>query len=251
VAKGADFVITGIVITPVMPAVGGKITTTITVKNLGLLSGKAGNLYVWLNKPGLATVGEKSDKSASVSTLKPGASKTVKMSLTAPKTWGTFTLRAFIDAKNVTKEDDEYNNQETYVYDTGLPDFEILDVSLSPELPLAGKTFTAYVTVTNSGEVAGNGGYLDVWADSSALAAAPVPGPKTKGNKYKTVGTLKVGEEKVIKVTSLKAPVGTAWTLGMLIDSRAKTVELDETNNWLEFDYGASDTPPAPPPPPG
>lgn len=35
----------------------------------------------------------------------------------------------------------------------------------------------------------------------------------------------------------------------MLIDSRAKTLEMDETDNWFEFDYGASDTPPPPPPP--
>ena len=124
------------------------------------------------------------------------------------------------------------------MYDTGLPDFEILGVSITPETPAAGKTFTAYVTVTNSGEVAGDAGYLDLWADSSALPATPEPGKKTKGNKYKTVGILQPGQEKVITVTGLKTPLGTAWTLGMLIDSRAKTVELDETNNWFEFDYG-------------
>ena len=180
-ASGPDLVVTSIVLTPAIPAAGGKFTATIIVKNQGILSGKAGNLYVWLDKPGTVAVGEKGDKSASVITLKPGVSKTVKMSLTAPKTWGTFTLRAFIDAKNVTTEDDEYNNQETSAYDTGLPDFRITGVRISPELPLAGKTFTAYVTVTNSGEVAGDAGYLDLWADSSVMTTAPVPGPKTKG----------------------------------------------------------------------
>ena len=236
VAKGADFVITSIVMMPALTAVGGKFTATITVKNQGILSGKAGNLYVWLDKPGTATVSEKCDKSASVSMLKPGISKTVKMSLTAPKTWGTFTLRAFIDAKDGVKEDDEYNNQETYVYSTGLPDFEIIDVQISPETPVAGKTFTAYVTVTNVGEVDGNAGSLDLWADSPA--PAPVPGPNAKGNKNKTVGTLKVGEKKTIKVTGLKAPKDNASPiLRVLIDSRAKTLELDETNNWFEFDY--------------
>ena len=235
---GADFVITGIAIAPEPPAVGGKLTATITVLNQGTKSGKAGSLCVWRDKPTMAAVGEKSDKSASLSTLKPGQAKTVKMALTAPKTWGTFTLRAFVDAKNVTAEADEINNQETYAYDTGLPEFEILEVWTSPEFPVAGKTFTAYVTVTNSGEVAGNAGSLDVWADSSSLADSPVPGGKTKGNKYKTVGILQPDQEKTITVTGLKAPAaGTAPVLGALIDSRGKTQELDEDNNWFEVDY--------------
>jgi hypothetical protein len=237
-ASGPDLVVTSIVLAPALPAVGGKFTATITVKNQGILSGKAGNLYVWLDKPGTAAVGEKGDKSASVSTLKPGVSKTVKMSLTAPKTWGTFTLRAFIDAKNVTAEDDEYNNQETFVYDTGLPDFRITGVRISPELPVAGKTFTAYVTVINAGEVAGNAGYLDLWADSSALPAIPVAGPKTKGNKSKTVGTLLPGQEKLITVTGLKAPEDRAApVLGLLVDGRAKAPELNEGNNWVGYTY--------------
>ena len=238
VHTGADFVVTGIAITPGLPAVGGRFTATVTVLNQGTQKGKGGTLYVWLDKPETAAVGEKGDKSASISTLKPGQSKTVKMSLTAPKTRGTFTLRAVVDAKNVTPEDDEYNNQATYMYDTGLPDFEIQDVSISPETPVAGKTFTAYVTVTNSGEVAGNGGYLDLWADSSILPTPPVPGSKTKGNKYKSVGTLQPGQVKTIKVTGLKVPADNLEpVLGVLIDSRAKTLEADEDNNWFELDY--------------
>jgi len=238
VSTGPDFVVTSIVLRPELPAVVGKFTATITVQNQGRQKGKGGNLYVWLDKPAEAAVGEKGDKSASISILKPGQSKVVRMSLLAPKTWGTFTLRAFIDAKNITLEDDEYNNQATHMYATGLPDFEISEVSISPELPLAGKTFTAYVTVVNSGEVAGNGGYLDLWADSSILPTPPVPGSKTKGNKYKSVGTLQPGQVKTIKVTGLKAPADNLEpVLGVLIDSRAKTLEVDEDNNWFEFDY--------------
>ncbi|MFA5203470.1 MAG: MBG domain-containing protein [Lentisphaeria bacterium] len=237
-AAGADFVVTGIVLTPALPAVGGKLTATITVKNQGILSGKGGYLYVWLDKPAPAAVGEKSDKSTSISTLRPGASKAVKMSLTAPKTRGSFTLRAFADAKNGAKEDDEYNNQAAYEYNTGLPDFRIKTVTISPEIPTAARTFTAYVTVTNWGEVAGDAGYLDLWADSSILAAPPVPGRTTKGNKYKMVGTLQVGQEKTITVTGLKAPTtNAAPILYLLLDSRAKTLEMDEDNNGFELDY--------------
>jgi uncharacterized repeat protein (TIGR02543 family) len=238
VAAGADFVVTGIVLSPALPAVGGKFTATITVKNQGVLSGKGGYLYVWLNKPGAAAVGEKGDKSASIGTLKAGQNKTVKVSLTAPKTWDTFTLRAFADAKNGAKEDDEYNNQAAYEYTTGLPDFMIKTVTISPEIPTAGRTFTAYVTVTNWGEVAGDAGYLDLWADSSVLAATPVPGRTIRGNKYKMVGTLQVGQEKTVTVTGLKAPTtNAAPLLYLLLDSRAKTLEMDEANNGWEFDY--------------
>ena len=207
-SKGADFVVTGMALKPVLPAVGGKFTAMITVQNQGVLSGKAGHLYVWTDKPAPAAVGEKSDKSAALGTLKPGQVKLVKLSLTAPKTWDKFILRALVDARDVTREDDEYNNQETEVYVTGLPNFEVAGVRISPEIPVAGKTFTAYVTVTNSGEVAGNAGYLDLWADSSGLATTPVPGPKTKGGKYKTIGTLQPGQERVFTVTGLKAPAG-------------------------------------------
>lgn len=248
---GPDFVITDIAITPELPAVGGHIRATVTVLNPSAQNGRGGHLYAWVDKPAAAAVGERGDKSVSIGTLKAGHSKTVHLSLIAPKSWGTFTLRAFVDARNVTNEDDEGNNQATYVYDTGLPNVEILEVWLSPAIPVAGKTFTAYVTVINSGEVAGNGGYLDLWADSSILAAPPVPGSKTKGNKYRAIGTLQPGQEKIIRVTGLRAPAGTAWTLGVLIDSRAKTLEMDETDNWFEFDYGASDILPPPPPPPG
>ncbi len=236
-STGPDFVITDIVITPELPAVGGKITVTITVRNQGTQSGKAGYLYAWGNKPTAATVGEKGEKSASISTLKPGQSKTVRMIVTAPNELGVFTLRAFVDAKNGAKEDDEYNNQETYIYETGLPDFEVLEVWLSP-VPTVGKTFTAYVTVTNSGDVAGDAGYLDVWADSSALEELPVPGRTTKGNKYKSIGVVYPGQEKYVIVTGLRTPMNNWWPiLGILIDSRAKTLELDEDNNYFEYEY--------------
>ncbi|MEI8079555.1 MAG: CARDB domain-containing protein, partial [bacterium] len=238
VSASADFVIASIVIAPVLPTVDESFTTTVTVRNQGTKSGNAGYLYVWLDKPGTVAVDEKCDTSVSVGTLKPGQATAVKLTLTAPKTRGTFTMRAFIDAKNEVTEDDEYNNQATLVYYTGLPDFKIGVVRLSPAIPVADKTFTAYVTVTNSGEVAGDAGYLDVWADGSVLAAIPVPGLKTTGDKYKTVGILQPGATKTITVTGLKAPAAhPAPVLGLLIDSRAKTWELDEDNNWFEFDY--------------
>ena len=236
--SGPDFVVTAITLSPALPTVGGKVTVLITVKNQGTVSGKAGALYVWLDKPGTATADETGDKSASPGTLKPGQIKTVKLALTAPKTWGAFTLRARVDAKNATAEANEDNNQATLSYRTGLPDFQILGVQISPETPTAGQAFTAYVTVANSGTVAGNAGSLDLWADTTALPTPPVPASTTKGNKYKTVGILLPGQEKTIIVTGLKAPTADAApVLGALIDSRAKTQELDETNNGFEFDY--------------
>ena len=94
------------------------------------------------------------------------------------------------------------------------------------------------MTVTNAGEVAGNGGSLDLWTDSSVLSATPVPGGKTKGNKYKSVGTLQPGQEKSIAVTGLKMPADNpAPVLGVLIDSRAKTAEINEDDNWFEYAY--------------
>jgi hypothetical protein len=238
VPVGPDFVVTNLVITPELPAAGWKFMVAVTVKNQDTKPGKGGTLQLWLDKPAVATGGEKGDKAATISTLKPGQSRTVKMTLTAPNAVGTFTVRAFVDAQNATTETDETNNQATLSYRTGRPDFTIKSVSLSPATPAAGKTFTAYVTVTNSGEVAGNAGTLDAWADSSTLAAPPVPGSKTKGNKSKALGTLQPGQEKTITITGLKAPAATAApVLGLLLDCRAKTPETDEGNNWLDFEY--------------
>ena len=235
---GPDFVVTNLVITPELPTAGGKFTITITVMNLDSKPGKGGSLQVWVDKPAVAAGGEKGNKATTISTLKPGQSRTVKVTLTAPDALGTFTLRAFIDAKNGVTETDETNNQATLNYRTGRPDFKIKAVSLSPASPAAGKTFTAYVTVANAGEVAGNAGTLDVWADCSTLATPPVPGGKTKGNKSKTLGTLQPGQEKTVAITGLKAPADTAAAvLGLLLDSRAKTPETDENNNWLDFEY--------------
>ena len=237
-ANGPDFVITGIVLAPERPTVGGRFTAAITVKNQGNQSGRAGYLSVWLDKRAAAAIGEPADKSAAVGTLNAGHSKTVKMSLTAPEEWREFALLAFIDARGATAETDETNNQETSGYATGMPDFEILEVWLSPAVPTVGKTFTAYVTVTNSGEVVGDAGYLDLWADSSTLADLPVADSKTRGDKYKSVGTLQVGQEKTIKVTGIKAPTDNARpVLGLLLDSRAKTLETNDGNNWREFEY--------------
>ncbi|MFA5203320.1 MAG: GLUG motif-containing protein [Lentisphaeria bacterium] len=238
VSVGPDFVVTNLVITPELPAAGGKITVAVTVANLDSKPGKGGTLQVWADKPAAVAGGEKGNKAAAISTLKPGQSKTVKVTLTAPNTLGTFTLRAFVDAQNATTETDETNNQATLSYRTGRPDFTVKSVSLNLATPAAGKTFTAYVTVANAGEVAGDAGSLDAWADCSALAAAPVPGGKTRGNKSKTIGKLQPGQEKTVTITGLKAPAANPGPiLGLLIDSRAKTVELDENNNWFDFGY--------------
>jgi hypothetical protein len=236
--NGPDFVVTSISITPELTAVGGHITAMVTVLNKGNQSGSAGTLCLWMDKAETATVGESDDKSAAIGTLMPTQLKTLRVALIAPPTWGTFTLRAFVDAKNITAEADESNNQKACEYATGLPEFEILDVRISPEIPTVGQTFTAYVIVTNSGEVAGDGGYLDLWADSSALETRPVPGSKTEGDAYKTVGTLQPGQEKSIIVTGLKVQTATtAPVLGVLIDSRAKTQEQDEENNLFTDEY--------------
>lgn len=236
--SGPDFVVTSLVLSPALPAVGGKVMAAITVRNQGTATGKAGTLYVWLDKPAAAVAGETGDKSASVGTLKPGQVKTVRLALTAPKTRGAFTLRALVDAKQITAEAREDNNQASHDYHTGLPNFEILNVRLSPEPPAAGKTFTAYVTVANSGEVTGKAGYLDLWADRSSLAAAPVAGGMTKGNRSKSVGVLPPGQKKIITVTGLTAPTANpAPVLSVLIDSRAKTAEINESDNRLDFHY--------------
>jgi len=233
------------------------------VLNQGLAAGNAGTLRFWLNHFANANVGEPGDRAQSVGVLAVGASTTLTFAgLTAPNADGTYNLRAFVDADNVTVEQSEGNNQKTLTYTfapTGgsggsggsgsgsgsggsgsgyveKPDFIVTDISFSPGSLTNGGTFTAYVTIMNNGPAAGDAGTLTVWVDHYTMAVAPVG---TDGEASQPIGVMQPGETQQIIFTGLTAPAAFGThTFRAFIDSQGITAEQSEGNNQKTFTYG-------------
>lgn len=237
-----DFVVTEIRLDPAVPAIGSSFTASVTVQNIGAKAGSAGYLHVWLDRAGDAAVGLAGDTSVSVGSLRPGQSKALRLkALKAGAGVGPRTFRAFVDARNATAESDEGNNQRILAWHAGQPDFVITQIQFAPDPVTCGKTFTAYVTVQNTGAASGDAGSLDLWLNR---AAAPVAGPTVRGDKNTSVGTLAAGQAKQLRFTSLRTSGSPeARVFRALVDSRNKTVESDETNNQSTRDYSCAPSP--------
>ena len=265
-AEKPDFVVTAIATTPSTLTKGGAFSATVTVLNQGLAAGNAGTLRLWLNHFANATVGEPGDRAQSVGVLAVGASTTLTFAgLTAPNADGTYNLRAFVDADNVTVEQSEGNNQKTLTYTFAptsgsgsggsggsgsggsgsggsgsgyveQPDFIVTDISFSPGTLTNGCTFTAYVTIMNNGPAAGDAGTLTVWVDHYTMAVAPVG---TDGDASQPIGVMQPGEVQQIIFTGLTAPAAFGThTFRAFIDSQGITAEQSEGNNQTTRTYG-------------
>lgn len=105
-------------------------------------------------------------------------------------------------------------------------DFVITGIALTPLSPAANGLFSAKVTVKNQGTLAGDGGYLDLWTNSST-----VPTCGAEGNAWATVGTLAIGASKTLTFTNLRAGRAGAKTLRAFVDSWCENSESNETNN--------------------
>ena len=69
---------------------------------------------------------------------------------------------------------------------------------------------------------------VDAWTNQLTVPAA---GPTTIGDKTLTTGALQSQQEKTLTFTTLKAGTAGAKTFRALIDSRARILESNETNN--------------------
>ena len=167
---GPNFVVTGITLTPASPAANTAFTAHVTVKNQGT-AGDAGKLTVFTDRKAVSPCGVSGKKSATVGALATNESKTVDFADLKVSAAGIKTFRAFVDAKCATAEANENDNQLSVDYRVrrSLPDFVVSSISVNPGQPVVGGTLTATLTVTNQGTKAGDGGYLDVWADQRSV----------------------------------------------------------------------------------
>jgi copper(I)-binding protein len=158
---------------------------------------------------------------------------------------GQYYLGAFIDPGNDIDESNEGNNaacgQRLTMQSASLPpDFAVALITISPSTPIQGGSFNATVTVTNQGNGAGDGGYLNVWVNQPN----PVnPGDGTWNQSWR-VDTVSVGQSKAFTFTNLTAPsaLGT-YTFHAFIDGPGKTPESNEANNQLDLSYQVAPLP--------
>ena len=228
-----DFLVDSVMFNPVTLTTGCLFTATVTVRNAGTGSGKAGTLRVYVNHPATAVAKDIADGQAVLGVLAAGASTMVTISgLHAPKASGTYSFRAFADASELTEEESEGNNQRCDTYNlvatsVGKPDFLVDSVMFNPITLTTGCLFTATVTVRNAGTGSGNAGTLRVYVNHLATAVA-----KDIADGQAAVGVLAAGASTMVTITGLHAPkAGGTYNFRAFADASELTAEESEGNN--------------------
>lgn len=115
---------------------------------------------------------------------------------------------------------------------TPMPDFVVTDIQLNPATPTFGKTFTANVTVSNSGTGAGKVGAVYAWTNKTGVASVG-----ESPTKSKSLGTLNPGQTATVAITDLKATVAGSLVFRAFADAQNGAAELDEGNNQATLNY--------------
>ena len=115
----------------------------------------------------------------------------------------------------------------------GKPDFDLTGIQLDPEKPKAGETFTATLTVVNTGALEGDAGTLGLWLNRSEKVVQGVD-----GDTNLVVGVLQQSAFRSITIKELKAPDKPGnYVLRAFIDSKGITDEQSEANNQRTLPY--------------
>jgi uncharacterized repeat protein (TIGR01451 family) len=119
------------------------------------------------------------------------------------------------------------------------PDFDIVSIVTSPTNLTMGGTFSATVTIRNSGDLSGNAGTVRLWVHHLAAAAVGEAGDASQMG-----GTLGVGATRQLTFSGLTAPgaAGT-YTLRAFVDANNGAVEHSEGNNQKTLSYTFLDSP--------
>jgi hypothetical protein len=118
----------------------------------------------------------------------------------------------------------------------GKPDFVVTAATLTPTQPTSGNTFTAAVTVKNSGG-AGDGGQLRLWLNQPTAQTCAATG----GDKNLAVGTLAAGASKILTFTGLNPGLSGAKILRAFVDAACAVSEANDSNNQFVKGYMVKD----------
>lgn len=173
-----DFSVVSIVIAPVVPGSGSAFTAYVTITNSGLVSGNAGNLSIYTNKPSPVANGTSPTKSTSVGNLGAQSSRVVTNTGISAGSAGTRVFRALIDANGATSESNETNNQEVLNHDVmGLTNLVVTGPATLREGASTSYVATAYYVGTNFDVT-----LLATWSENSAYATISAMGILTATN---------------------------------------------------------------------
>ncbi|MCX7009928.1 MAG: M6 family metalloprotease domain-containing protein, partial [Kiritimatiellaeota bacterium] len=116
------------------------------------------------------------------------------------------------------------------------PDFVVDSIVTTPSTLNLGCTFTAVVTVRNSGAILGNAGTLKIWLNHGATATASEPADVSQ-----TVGNLAIGATRQLTFSNLTAPgMAGTYNLRAFVDGNDLTPESSEGNNQKTLTYTLS-----------
>lgn len=236
-APAADLVVTGITLAPAAAAVNGVFTANVTVKNQGTVASLATSMVnVWNHSTTVMYCGAVATKSVGIgAALAAGTSKVVAVTgIPAGAVAGMKWLRAYADGTCITHETNEANNQLVVAYAINAPapaaELSIVSVALSPVNPAVGTTYSATVTVKNTG-TAGVGGNLEVWTHNPGIQQYC----GAVGNARQAVANVGTNLTVTKTFTGLVAGAGATntRTFRAYVDSACVTKETNEFNNQL------------------
>ena len=115
-----------------------------------------------------------------------------------------------------------------------LPDYLVTGIALSSMMVSSGTTFSAAVTVTNQGTVAGDAGVLSIWLDSPG---ADLPAGSA-GDAFVNLGSLGAGASTTVVFTALSPLAAPAnATFRAFVNSAGDQPEFSQANNQLTLGY--------------
>jgi len=161
----SDLIVEQIAWAPPEPAIGDKVTFTVTVKN----QGEAGSDYAHI----AYFIDDDRVSSGYVDPI--SANATDNMTFTWTATAGEHAIRAFIDSTGIVTESDEANNEKVSTLVPLGPDLIIKSIDWSHNDPAVGETVTFTIIVENDGSLRAGSSLLHVYIDNSPRGYQDIP----------------------------------------------------------------------------
>ena len=211
-----DLIVEQIAWEPTEPAIGDKVTFTVTVRNQGKYDSDSVYLAYFIDDDRLP-----SDYVDPIS-----ANATDNLTFTWTATPGEHAIRAFIDFTEIVPESDETNNEKTSKLVPIGPDLIIESIDWSHNDPAIGETVTFTVNIKNDGRKRAGSSLLHVYIDNNPMG-------------YQDIPAIEAGIT-VSRTFDWKVEEG-LHTIQAFVDDSNLVVETSENNNESLLVYPAPD----------
>ncbi|MGB2876864.1 MAG: CARDB domain-containing protein [Dehalococcoidales bacterium] len=160
-----DLIVEQIAWAPPEPAIGDKVTFTVTVKNQGESGSDYAHIAYFIDDDHLS--------SGYVNPISANATDNMTFAWTA--TAGEHAIRAFIDFTGIVTESDEANNEKVSTLVPLGPDLIIKSIDWSHNDPAVGETVTFTVIVENDGSNRAGSSLLHIYIDNNPRGYQDIP----------------------------------------------------------------------------